>query len=127
MSIASAIGTTVESILINCSHTHCGPNTWEFSWESDDQHRLQRAYLENLKHLLTGCAVAADRQLRPARIGTGNGSSHIGINRRELDESGKIFLGRIRTVRWIPLWASFALTTRAEGQWPCSSATAVHR
>ena len=48
---------------------------------------------DNLKHLLTGCAVAADRQLRPARIGTGNGSSHIGINRRELDESGKIFLG----------------------------------
>jgi neutral ceramidase len=93
MAIASAIGTTVESILINCSHTHCGPNTWEFSWESDDQHQLQRSYLDNLNHLLTGCAVAADRQLRPARIGTGNGSSHIGINRRELDESGKIFLG----------------------------------
>ncbi|MEO8127889.1 MAG: hypothetical protein ABI822_12395 [Bryobacteraceae bacterium] len=91
--IASALGTTVESVLINCSHTHCGPNTWEFSWESEDQHRLQRSYLENLKRLLIGCAAAADRQMRPARIGTGTGSSHIGVNRRELDESGKIFLG----------------------------------
>lgn len=92
-SIAAAIGTTVESVLINCSHTHCGPNTWEFSWESDAQHELQRFYLENLKRSLVGCAVAADRETRPARLGTGQGSSHIGVNRRELDESGKTFLG----------------------------------
>ena len=92
-SIASAIGTNTESILVNCSHTHCGPNTWEFSWESSDQHQLQRSYLDNLKRLLTGCAVAAYRQIRPARIGMGSGVSHIGVNRRELDESGKVFLG----------------------------------
>jgi len=91
--IAAALGTTMESVLINYSHTHCGPNTWDLSWEDEDQRQLQRSYLENLKRLLTGCAVAADRQMRPARIGTGKGSSQIGINRRELDESGKIFLG----------------------------------
>ncbi len=91
--IAAALGTAVDGVLINYSHTHCGPNTWDLSWESEDQKRLQRSYLDNLKRLLIGCAVTADRQMRPARIGTAHGSSHIGINRRELDESGKIFLG----------------------------------
>ncbi len=91
--IADAVGTTAECVLINCSHTHCGPNLRDYSWESEAQRNLQAAYLENLKLALTGCAVAADRRAVPARIGTGQGSSYIGINRRELDVSGKIFLG----------------------------------
>ena len=91
--IAAAIGTGPECVLVNCSHTHCGPNLREYSWEDEPQRQLQRAYLENLKLLLVGCASAADRRMRPARIGTREGSVRIGINRRELDESGKIFLG----------------------------------
>jgi len=92
--IAASIGTTVDSVLINTSHTHCGPTLTDYSWEPEDQKQIQRAYLANLKRLLTGCAVSADRRLQPARLGTANGSSHIGINRREFDpESGKVILG----------------------------------
>ncbi len=91
--IAAAIGTTPECVLVNCSHTHCGPNLRDYSWEGEAQRNLQAAYLENLKLTLTGCAAAANQRLAPARIGSGKGTSHIGINRRELDVSGKIFLG----------------------------------
>jgi hypothetical protein len=49
--------------------------------------------LENLKRMLVGCATAAAGRMRPVRIGSGQGTSWIGINRRELDESGKVFLG----------------------------------
>jgi hypothetical protein len=91
--IAGAIGTTPECVLINTSHTHCGPNVREYSWESQTQKQLQRAYLENLKRMLVGCATAAAGRMRPVRIGSGQGTSWIGINRRELDESGKVFLG----------------------------------
>jgi hypothetical protein len=93
--IAGALGTTPESVLINASHTHCGPTMRRYySWESAGQHRLQDSYSMHLRELITECAVAADRRLQPARIGTGKGAVRIGINRRELDpESGKVFLG----------------------------------
>ncbi len=92
-SIASELGTTVESVLINCSHTHCGPNIWDYSWDDAHQKRLQREYLANLANLLVGCASVANERARPARLGTGYGSAWIGINRREPGDDGKIMLG----------------------------------
>jgi hypothetical protein len=91
--IADAIGTDWSSVLINCSHTHCGPTLPSFMSESDKQREMQLTYVANLKRLLVGCAVAANHALRPARVGVGNGTAHIGINRRERDTDGKIFLG----------------------------------
>jgi neutral ceramidase len=92
-SIASRLGTRPDCVLLNFSHTHCGPNHRDYSWESDDQKQLQRNFLGNLKNLLRGCAESADLARRPARVGTGFGSAWIGINRREVDEDGKVFLG----------------------------------
>ena len=92
-SIAARLNTRIECVLLNFSHTHCGPNHRDYSWENDDQKQLQRNYLGNLKNLLRGCAEMADRSRRPVRIGTGFGESWIGINRREVDEDGKVFLG----------------------------------
>jgi hypothetical protein len=91
--IAARLGTRAECVLINCSHTHCGPNHRNYSWESADQKQLQKNFLANLGNQLRGCAEIADRGLRPVRLGTGFGTSHIGINRREVDEDGKVFLG----------------------------------
>ena len=91
--IAAAIGTAEECVIVNCSHTHCGPTLPGFLWQDEDQRAMQSAYLANLKGLLTGVAAAADRALTPARIGASAGSVRIGINRREKDETGKVFLG----------------------------------
>jgi neutral ceramidase len=92
-SIAAHLNTRIDCVLLNCSHTHCGPNLRDYSWEGDDQKQLQRGYLANLKNLLRGCAETADRRRQPARIGSGFGESWIGINRREVDDDGKVFLG----------------------------------
>jgi len=91
--IADAIGTDWTRVLINCSHTHCGPTLPSFMRESDGQLAMQQNYVANLKKLLVGCAAAANHALKPARVGSGIGAAHIGINRREKDADGKVFLG----------------------------------
>ena len=88
--IADAIGTDWTRVLINCSHTHCGPTLPSFMRESDGQLAMQQNYVANLKKLLVGCAAAANHALKPARVGSGIGAAHIGINRREKDADGKV-------------------------------------
>ena len=92
-SIAAAIGTTPDGVLINCSHTHCGPTLPGFTFESDAQRAMQAVYQDHLRNVLTGCAYAAGQRMRPARIGFDRGSARIGINRREKDVDGKVVLG----------------------------------
>lgn len=91
--IARALDTRPEMVVLNYSHTHCGPTLPGFLWQEEDQARLQQAYLDQLSDLLVQAAVEARPALQPARIGVGSGSAAIGINRREPDEQGKIFLG----------------------------------
>jgi len=91
--IGQSIQVGPSSVLINCSHTHCGPTLPGFTSESPAQRAMQATYQENLKNLLIGCVQAADRKLRPARIGFDRGSTRIGINRREKDCDGKVVLG----------------------------------
>ncbi len=93
--VAQFLGTTPESVLINASHTHCGPTMRrDYSWESHQQHAMQDDYADSLRESLLMCAMEANKRLQPARLGTGCGEAWIGINRRELDpESGKVFLG----------------------------------
>jgi hypothetical protein len=92
--IGAAIGTSGGNVLLNFNHTHCGPTppSWGLH-ASEAQQRMQRAYCANLEGLLVGCAHMADRSLAPARAGSGSGSCFIGINRREIGEDGKVFLG----------------------------------
>ncbi len=54
---------------------------------------MQLEYMANLHRVLLGCAAAANSRLVPARVGSGIGSVYIGINRRERDANGKVFLG----------------------------------
>ena len=92
-SIATAIGTTPERVLLNYSHTHCGPTLPGFLWQDEDQQQLQQTYLQRLIGMLTHVTATAAAAMRPARVGSGSGTAPIGINRRELAEDGKIFLG----------------------------------
>lgn len=91
--IAQALGTTTESVLLNYSHTHCGPTLPGFLWQDEEQVRIQQLYLAKLSELLVKVSVDACQSLRPARLGAGSGAAMIGINRREMDETGKVFLG----------------------------------
>ncbi len=93
--IAAALGTRPECVVISCSHTHCGPTLPGFLTQDDDQRKLQAEYLQNLKNLLVGVSTTANRNLQPARLDSGSGTSRIGINRREKDETGKVFLGEV--------------------------------
>lgn len=93
--IAAALETRPECVVISCSHTHCGPTLPGFISQDEDQSKLQAAYLANLKNLLRGVTMAANADLRPARLDSGSGASRIGINRREKDETGKVFLGEV--------------------------------
>jgi neutral ceramidase len=76
--IGGAIGTSGGNVLMNFNHTHCGPTppSWGLH-ATEEQQAIQRA----------------NRSLVPARVGTGTGSCVIGINRREVGEDGKVFLG----------------------------------
>src|SRR5258708_13562858 len=63
--IADAIGTDWTRVLINCSHTHCGPTLPSFMRESDGQLAMQQNYVANLKKLLVGCAAAPNHAHTP--------------------------------------------------------------
>jgi neutral ceramidase len=93
--IAAAIGTKADRVIISCSHTHCGPSLPGFVSQDEQQTKLQWEYLQNLKNLLLGVATAANADLQAARLDSGSGASRIGINRREKDETGKVFLGEV--------------------------------
>lgn len=91
--IADAIGTDASCVLVNCSHTHCGPSPVGFTPGDERQNALHERYLERLKTLLISCAYFASQDLRPVRAGFGRGTANVGINRRELDADGKAVLG----------------------------------
>src|SRR3954452_3592068 len=64
MKIGAALGTSGGNVLLNFSHTHCGPTppSWGLhAWE--EQQATQRAYMANLDNLLLGCSVLADKGL----------------------------------------------------------------
>jgi neutral ceramidase len=96
--ISAATGIPAERVLLTASHTHYGP-ALDGEQESaaalvpDGKRPLVAAYRQNLIHSLTGVVAAACQRLADARIGWAEGSSLIGINRRERLADGSIVLG----------------------------------
>ena len=80
-----------DRVVIACSHTHYGPLT-----EPDRDEPVSQVgpYLTNLVHLLAGAVAMARANARPCRLGFGQGSARIGINRRERTPEGQIILGQ---------------------------------
>ncbi len=91
--VAQAIGTTPAHVMINLSHTHSGPPLPGFPPEFAFQAELIRGYYDTLVPRIVESAVQANASLRPARLAHGEGTSQIGINRREMGSDGYIFLG----------------------------------
>ncbi len=92
--LCDALGIPASHILLNCSHTHCGPTMEGYYYDDDpEQHRMRAEYEAHLADLMTELVRAAIGRLDAVRLSTGTGEARIGINRRELDEEGDIILG----------------------------------
>lgn len=107
-SVATAIGTDADSVLINTSHTHGSPYTGmgaghKLGGELRTVHDREQAYVEFVFHQIVGSAVQARARLEPARVGSGTGSSSLAVNRRERTDGTAGTAGVVRTILgWNP-------------------------
>lgn len=92
--LCDALGIAASHILLNCSHTHCGPTMEGYCYDDDsEQHRMRAGYEARVAGLMPRLAAEAAGNIEAVRLATGTGEARIGINRRELDEDGDIILG----------------------------------
>ena len=99
--IGEGIGAPAANVILGCTHTHNGPCTFrgalggvhDVGGEAWEIAALD-AYIGNLGLQLAGIAKLADASRRPARARAGEGRAQVGINREEVDSSGRTFVGR---------------------------------
>ena len=99
--IGDGIGVPAANVFLGCTHTHNGPCTFrgalggvhDVGGEAWEISALD-AYIDNLQSRLAGIAQLADCTRRPARARAGEGRAEVGINREEVDASGRTFVGR---------------------------------
>jgi hypothetical protein len=130
--IARRTGVPSANILLCASHTHYGPSTGAY----ESEHSLPadvHAYLANLKYLLAGTAQTACAHLQAAvRVGFGEGTCSIGINRRERRPDGQIVLGQNpdgpcdRSVRVVRLDTAEGAPLAALVNFACHPVSAAH-
>ncbi len=96
-SVADDVRATVEEmtgigrahVMICCSHTHSGPA----AYAHPEAAPIDRAYVNNLRFLLSGAVVAAVAELRPVQLAWGTANTWAGVNRREVRSDGRVVLG----------------------------------
>ena len=99
--IGNGIGVPSSNVILGCTHTHNGPCTFrgalggvhDVGGEAWEISALD-SYIENLQSQLIGIARLADQRRCPARARAGEGRAQVGINREEVDERGRTFVGR---------------------------------
>ncbi len=90
--INAATGIDPAHIILNGSHTHCGPCIREMDRERHGE--LDDDYLEDLFENVARCAKTAWEARSPARLGFGTGRCDIARSRRKPDGKGG--------VEWVP-------------------------
>ena len=97
-SIGSLIGCPADNVLLNYSHTHAAPHSF------DDHPKLGGTlsevtaanwnYIQSLPYRLASAAFQAAQNLEPVRIGAASGRADgIAVNRRERLSDGRTVLG----------------------------------
>jgi len=87
----AASGVPAENVLVNCSHTHGGPQTGlDRSDPGDD---LKQAYSTVLVHKMAGALSEAKLNATPVRVGYGRQDCSFAMNRRERKPDGTTVLG----------------------------------
>lgn len=77
-----------KRILLNTSHTHCGPvlgTTWAYA---DSTHGPDRFYPDEVEKAIVKAACQAKENAREATIWAGAGRSSVPMSRRKMDEKG---------------------------------------
>ena len=80
---AERTGVPAAHILVSCTHTHAGPPTGTLEDPENPVGEREGAYLEHLKHALSGALEAATSGLRPACLRVGETRCRIQRNRRD--------------------------------------------
>lgn len=92
--IGQRLGVPPTHVLLNASHTHCGPTLQDFHYDDEPaQDAMRRAYAASLLSAIPELVERAASELSPARLGTATGEARIGINRREAQPDGTVILG----------------------------------
>jgi Neutral/alkaline non-lysosomal ceramidase, N-terminal len=99
--VGEHVGTPASHVLVGCTHTHNGPCTargvlggvHDVGGKPEERAALD-AYIENLVGQLAGVAHLAESRRQPARVGGGRGEAPVAINREEVNEDGRILVGR---------------------------------
>ena len=93
-SLAETLRIPPSHVLVNCSHTHSGPTLKAYYYDDDPElARMRDRYEAFLVEEAGKLGTRAFATLVPARLGTASGEAPIGVNRREVDADGSIFLG----------------------------------
>jgi len=79
--VSEAASVPVENILVNCSHTHAGPDT-----------RKHTQYVTMVAEQVAGMAGVASRQLQPVTMVYDEDSIEFNVNRRLRDGEGKTIM-----------------------------------
>lgn len=92
--VTKRTGLKREQILLNCSHTHCGPvvrdNLIDMYEMTPDQPDKIRAYTDKLRGWMVETIVKALADLKPAQVSIGEGTARFAVNRRQNTEKGII-------------------------------------
>ena len=99
--VADRLGIETSHVTVACTHTHNGPATVRTSLGGPHvlaprpgEIESLNAYIAELVDKLAGVAAAADAASRPARAGAGRGEAAVNINREQMMDDGRIFVGR---------------------------------
>jgi len=76
--VSEQTGIPGKNIMFCATHCHSGPAPVADA----DRPKIEQAYTANLPYLLIGCIRIAHDNLKPAKVGYGNGKARIGMNRR---------------------------------------------
>jgi len=82
---AAELGIPPECMLVNCSHTHCGPAVRKLR---SFLHTFDDEYLEGLKAAFAGLLERAVADLQEAALDYAVGSCTLGISRRRVPDGG---------------------------------------
>jgi neutral ceramidase len=117
-----------ESIIVTYSHTHSSPAVTSFAGVTIDEE-----YVAWMEAAVAGAVVAASQELRPVRLGAGEGRADFNVNRRRRTPQGTVMgpnpLGmvdkRVRVLRVDPADAPTPIGTLGERFMPQSDPLAL--
>ena len=78
-------------VMVCGSHTHSGPMwTSPIFWERKEEEDIEGEWAKLLPRTIAGAVLMAADRLEEAKIGFGAGEADVGVNRRRLNEAGKV-------------------------------------